>query len=155
MVNKTAPTLLRQDKALLAIDIVLDVAFHVGRGGEVTGAGDIADRLGNARRGIEPILQSLARADILASIRGPRGGYRLARAARDLTLLEIMEAVMEEEGEAAPAGRLAVAVTSKLWRELDDALREKLAGVTIAELLRRAARAGLRRPVTEPLDFVI
>jgi len=155
MVNKAAPPLLRQDRTLLALDIVLDVAFHVGRGAEVTGASDIADRLGAARRGIEPLLQSLSRADILDSIRGPRGGYRLARAARDLTLLEIMEAVIEDEGEAPPAGKLAAAVTGKLWRELDGVLREKLAGVTIAELLRRAAAAGLRRPVSEPLDFVI
>lgn len=140
---------------MLALDIVLDVAFHVGRGGEVTGASDIADRLGAARRGIEPLLQSLSRGDILDSIRGPRGGYRLARAARDLTLLEIMEAVIEEEDEAPPAGRLAAAVTAPLWRDLDDALRERLAGLTVADLLRRAAAAGLRRPVSEPLDFVI
>ncbi|MCU0946441.1 MAG: transcriptional regulator, partial [Rubritepida sp.] len=36
--------LLRQDRALLALDIALDVAFHAGRAGEVTGAAEIAAR---------------------------------------------------------------------------------------------------------------
>lgn len=155
MPNATPPLLLRQDRLLLALDIVLDIAFHVGRGGEVTGAGDIADRLGAARRGIEPVLQSLSRADILDSTRGPRGGYRLARTARDMTLLEVMEAVSGDEAPDPPAGKLAAAVTAPLWQDLDQALRERLAGLTISDLLRRAATAGLRRPVTEPLDFVI
>lgn len=155
MTATQGPQMLRQDRLLLALDIVLDVAFHVGRGGEVTGAGDIADRMGAARRGIEPVLQNLTRAGILDSMRGPRGGYRLARAARDLTLLEVMDAVSGDEAPEAPAGKLAAAVTAPLWRDLDQALRDKLAGLTMSDLLRRAAAAGLRRPVSEPLDFVI
>lgn len=148
--------LLRRDRALMAIDIVLDVAFHAGRGTEVTGGGDIADRLGAQRRGIEPLLQALGRADILDSVRGPKGGYRLARAPRAITLAEVVGAVLDgEEAPPAPLGRLAAAVTAPLWGELDGVLRERLAMTTIGDLLRRAAAAGLRRPQTEPLDFAI
>ncbi len=39
------------------------------------------------------ILVSLSRANILLSVRGPNGGYRLARPAREITLLDIIEAV--------------------------------------------------------------
>ncbi|WP_207537481.1 RrF2 family transcriptional regulator [Sabulicella rubraurantiaca] len=147
--------LLRQDRALLALDIVLDIAFHAGRGGEVTGAAEVADRLGAARRGIEPLLQALVRAGILDSLRGPRGGYRMARAPREVRLAEVLEAVVDQEPPPPPAGRLAAAVTAPLWAELDSVLAERLAALSVEDLLKRAAAAGLRRPVTEPLHFVI
>jgi len=147
--------LLRRDRALLAIDIVLDVAFHAGRGAEVTGAAEIAERLGAQRRGIEPLLQALTRADLLDSTRGPKGGYRLARAPRAIGLMAIVEAVLEPDEGIMPAGPLAAAVTLPLWAALDGELREKLALLTVGDLLRRAALAGLRRPQTEPLDFAI
>jgi Rrf2 family protein len=148
--------LLRRDRALMAIDIVLDVAFHAGRGTEVTGAAEIAERLGAQRRGIEPVMQALSRAGILDSIRGPRGGYRLAQAPRAITLLSVVEAVLDgDDAPPEPAGKLAAAVTVPLWAELDSGLRERLAMLTISDLLRRATVAGFRRPQTEPLDFAI
>jgi Rrf2 family iron-sulfur cluster assembly transcriptional regulator len=148
--------LLRRDRALLAIDIVLDVAFHAGRGAEATGAAEIAERLGAQRRGIEPLLQALTRAGLLDSTRGPKGGYRLGRAPRAIPLIAVIEAVVDgEDPMPSPSGRLAASVTAPLWQELDGAMRERLAGLTIGDLLRRAALAGLRRPRTEPLDFAI
>jgi Rrf2 family protein len=148
--------LLRRDRALLAIDIVLDVAFHAGRGAEATGAAEIADRLGAQRRGIEPLLQALTRAGILDSTRGPKGGYRLGRAPRAIPLLSVVEAVVDgEDTMPLPSGKLAEAVTAPLWQELDGWMRERLAGMTIGDLLRKAALAGFRRPQTEPLDFAI
>jgi Rrf2 family protein len=148
--------LLRRDRALLAIDIVLDVAFHAGRGTEATGAAEIADRLGAQRRGIEPLLQALTRAGILDSTRGPKGGYRLGRAPRAIPLLSVVEAVVDgEDTLPPPSGKLAEAVTTPLWQELDGWMRERLAGMTIGDLLRKAALAGFRRPQTEPLDFAI
>lgn len=147
--------LIRHDRPLLALDILLDVAFHAGRGESVTGAGDIAERLGAARRGIEPLLQGLARARLLDSVRGPRGGYRLGRAPRDMTLLEVVRCTAEQEVPVPEAGALAAAVTLPLWQELDTLVEERLAGLTVHDLLRRAAAQGLRRPVSEPLDFAI
>jgi Rrf2 family iron-sulfur cluster assembly transcriptional regulator len=147
--------LLRQDRGLLALDIALDIAFHAGRGGEVTGAAEIAERLGAARRGIEPVLQSLVRAGLLDSLRGPRGGYRMARAPRDVPLTEIIAAVTEDEPPPAPPGKLASLVTAPLWQELEAATAKRLKAVTLEDLLKRAAAAGMRRPVTEPLHFVI
>lgn len=39
------------------------------------------------------ILVALSRADILRSVKGPNGGYRLARPAREISLLNVIEAV--------------------------------------------------------------
>ena len=94
--------LLKQDRALTAISVMLDVAFHVGRGAEVASGGDIADRLGAAKRGIEPVFQALSRAGLLDSTRGPRGGYTLARERRRVTLGDVVRVVatMDAEEEA-------------------------------------------------------
>jgi Rrf2 family protein len=150
--------LLRQDRAQTAIAVALDVAFHAGRGGTLVGAAEVADRLGAARRGLEPVLQALSRTGILESVRGPRGGYRLARRARDIRLLDLVQAL--EEGSEPPSadalgGELQRAVTAPLWGELDAMLRDKLAAMTLDDLLRAAQSAGLRRPTSEPLNYAI
>ncbi len=150
--------LLRQDRAQTAIAVALDVAFHAGRGGTLVGAAEVAERLGAARRGLEPVLQALSRAGLLDSVRGPKGGYRLARRARDIRLLDLVLALEDSaEPPAADAlsGDLQRAVTTPLWSELDTLLRDRLAAISLDDLLRAAARAGLRRPASEPLNFAI
>ena len=64
--------LLRRDRAIIAILIVVDVAFHANRNNTVSAA-DISKQTELPKRSIEPILQLLSRANILESTRGPRG----------------------------------------------------------------------------------
>jgi Rrf2 family protein len=148
--------LLRRERAMTAVAIMLDVAFHAGRT-EAVSAADIAERLGQARRGIEPVLQGLSRAGLLDSLRGPKGGYRLGRPPRDLRLAEIVATALDEDGAGAetPAGRLQAAVVQPLWGEMEALCRDHLARLTVADLIKRAAAAGVKRPVVEPLNFVI
>lgn len=148
--------LLRHDRAHTAIAIMLDVAFHAGRSGDLVAAAEIAERLGAARRGVEPVFQGLSRAGLLESVRGPRGGYRLGRRPRELRLSDIVASVQEDTDPPQElSGRLQSAVLAPLWRELDTELRARLASITIEDLLRRAQAAGLRRAVVEPLNFAI
>ncbi len=146
--------LLRRERAMTAMAITLDVAFHAGRGAIVSAA-DIAERLGQAWRGIEPALQALSRAGILDSLRGPRGGYRLGRPPRDIRLSDIIAAAVEPESPAASGGRLQAAVVQPLWAEMEALCREHLQRLTVDDLLKRAAAAGLKRPALEPLNFAI
>jgi len=158
-----AVLLLRRDRALTAIAVALDVAFHAGRGGggagggPLAGAAEVAERLGVARRGLEPVLQALSRAELLESVRGPRGGYRLARRPREIPLSDVLAAVAEgnDPPEDGLAGALQAAVVWPLWDEMESGLRERLAGLTLEDLLRRAQAAGLKRPSAEPLNFAI
>lgn len=148
--------IVRRDRTMTAISLMLDIAFHAGRTGTVS-AGDIADRLGLARRGMEPLLQTLSRAGLLDSLRGPKGGYRLGRPQRDIKLAEIITVALahDEESSNTPTGRLQTAVVNPLFAELDEATRTKLQVLTLDDLLRRAASAGLRRPASEPITFAI
>jgi Rrf2 family protein len=153
--------LIRRDRAMLAVTVMLDVAFHGGRGITVSAA-DIADRLGQARRGMEPLLQALSRAGLLESVRGPRGGYRLGRPQRDIHISAITTAMRGTDPPTdavatppPPADTLQVAVTDRLWDELEAAAEARLAALTLDDLLRRAQAAGMRRPPTQPINFTI
>jgi Rrf2 family protein len=149
--------LIRRDRGMLAVAVMLDVAFHGGRTATVSAA-EIADRLGLARRGMEPLLQALSRGGLLESLRGPRGGYRLGRPRRDIKLSDVV-AVAVSDGETGPpegpSGRLQEQVVEVLWAELEAAARDRLAALTLDDLLRRAVASGLRRPATEPITFAI
>jgi Rrf2 family protein len=156
--------LIRKDRAMVAVTIMLDVAFHAGRAATVSAA-DMAERLGMARRGMEPLLQTLSRAGLLDSVRGPRGGYRLGRPRRDIHLSDIVSAVVSDQTEPkglasgvageGPSGRLQSDVVDPLWAQLDEAARAPLANLTLDDLLKRASAAGLRRPAAEPISFAI
>lgn len=144
--------LLRRDRAMTAVAVMLDIAFHAGRG--VANAAEIAERLQQARRGIEPVLQSLVRAGLLDSVRGPHGGYRLARPRKELGLAEIAAAVTEPATDAAVSG-LQATVVQPLWDELDALCRVQLAGFTIDDLVKRAVATGRQRPTPGPVTFAI
>jgi Rrf2 family protein len=148
--------MIRRDRAMVAITLVLDVAFHAGRDTPVS-ASDIADRLGSARRGLEPLLQALTRGNLLESLRGPKGGYRLGNPARSIRLLDIVAVALASEAEPTdgPGGKLQTAVLDPLWDELDEAASERLGALTVEDLLKRAVKAGLRRPAVEPISYVI
>ncbi len=148
--------LIRRDRAMVAVTIVLEVAFHAGRSNTVSAA-DLADRLGMARRGMEPLLQALSRAGLLESVRGPRGGYRLGRPRRDIRIADIVEIATadEETSRDAPAGHLQSGVVEPLWSELEATARAQLGKLTLEDLLARATAAGLRRPTAEPITFAI
>jgi Rrf2 family transcriptional regulator, iron-sulfur cluster assembly transcription factor len=148
--------LTRRDRGMVALAIVLDVAFHSG-GETVVNAAELAERTGMARRTLEPLLQALSRERLLDSTRGPHGGYRLGRPAR---LIKVSEAITVglnslEESVHDLSGQLHRMVIEPLWGEFDAALLALADSLTIEDLLKRAAKAGLRKPVTDPLNFVI
>jgi Rrf2 family protein len=145
-------------KMLFAIEAVVDIAYHAA--GETVQSRDITQRQGIPKRYLEQTLQQLVRANILVGVRGPRGGYRLARERRRITLGEIVDVIraMETSDDPIddPAGSpLGKAVVRPLWRELQDEMMERLGRITVEDLCGRARKAGLRSDIDERLDFTI
>ena len=101
---------------------------------------DIAQAAGLADVYLVKILGRLVRAGLLSAVKGPGGGYVLARPARQITLLAIIEATDGPVGGAAIAGAGgATPLDRRLQAACDDAaeaLRQRLARVTLAELAR-------------------
>jgi Rrf2 family protein len=75
------------------------------RGGGPVAAHDIAAGRGVSARFLTKALQPLVRAGLLASRKGPGGGYRLGRPAARVTLLEVVEAVDGPVRGQAPLAR--------------------------------------------------
>jgi Rrf2 family transcriptional regulator, iron-sulfur cluster assembly transcription factor len=82
-------------KSILAIAAVLDIAINAR--GRPVAAKALANRHGLPPRHLEPVLQALVRHGILRGIRGPRGGYRLARERRRITADDILRAAGSAE----------------------------------------------------------
>jgi Rrf2 family iron-sulfur cluster assembly transcriptional regulator len=70
-------------KTLLALEAVIDIAFNARP--EPVQAKEITARQGVPQRYLEQVMQQLVRAGILKGVRGPRGGYRLARERRRIS----------------------------------------------------------------------
>jgi Rrf2 family protein len=77
-------------KGVLAVAAVIDVAMQ--EHGQPISAKRLAARHGLPPRHLEPVLQALVRCGILRGIRGPRGGYELARDRRRVTANDILRA---------------------------------------------------------------
>lgn len=126
-------------KALLAIAAVIDVALYAR--GELVSAKDLASRHGLPARHLEPVLQALVREGILKGVRGPRGGYELARERRRISVDDILRAAgtIEENGEVAlPSSDLLKQVVVPTIEQAEKAFAAALARITVEDLARRA-----------------
>ncbi len=137
-------------RGLQAIQALLELALDPPAWRSVS---DLAEAQGLPAPMLEQLLLRLRRADLLEARRGRRGGYRLARAPREIALAQVLRAV-EALPEATVPGAAAVAgaaggdaatrqVTALLESRLQRALERELAQLTLEELLfdLRSARA--------------
>jgi Rrf2 family transcriptional regulator, iron-sulfur cluster assembly transcription factor len=145
-------------KLLFAIEAVLDIAYN-GGAAPVRSA-EITSRQGIPRRYLEPVLQELVRHGVLIGIRGPSGGYRLARERRRVSVGDIVRTVRELETIADPiespsGSALGMQVLRPLWLELQEETMKRLDELTLEELCTRAHRAGIAGRLTGGGDFEI
>src|SRR6266852_2276630 len=124
-------------KMLFAIEAVLDIAYNAST--LPVQSSEITRRQGIPRRYLEQALQQLVRAGVLSGVRGPRGGYRLARERRRISVGEIVRVVRSLEGGEDPindeaGAELGLKVVRPLWVELQDEVMERLDGITIEDL---------------------
>ncbi len=145
-------------KILFAIEAVADIAFHAA--GQPVQSRDITERQGIPRRYLEQALQHLVRADILTGIRGPRGGYNLARERRRITVGEIVRVVRKMESSEDPlssetGSALGDRVIRPMWADLQEDFMDRLDEISIEDLCQRANRAGIESEGRRNIDFAI
>ncbi len=126
-------------KGLLAIAAVIDVALH-GKGRPVS-AKALASRHQLPARHLEPVLQALVRVGILKGIRGPRGGYELARERRRISADDILRAagsIEHGEEQTKTGSALLSQVVIPAIGQAERAFSTALSRISLDELVRRA-----------------
>ena len=127
-------------KGILAIAAVIDVAVNA-RGRPVS-ARALAARHKLPPRHLEPVLQALVRDGILRGVRGPHGGYELARAHRSVSVEDILRSVNaaeESEHASLPQSALANAVVRPALIEAERSFSTALGRISVEDMAVRAA----------------
>ncbi len=144
-------------KCLLALEAVVDIAYNARP--EPVQSREITQRQGIPQRYLEQVMQQLVRAGVLRGVRGPRGGYRLARERRRITAGEIVRVVAEleqkEEEDLNGGSVIGEKVVRPLMGDIQEELMRKLDTITLEDLCRAAEKAGIESAPRERLDFTI
>ncbi len=109
---------------------------------------DIAKRQGISEKYLESIVAVLSKNDLLSSLRGKGGGYKLNKPPEEYTVGSILKLV---EGSFAPVAclekkpnrceRVAECQTIKMWEGLETLIEEYFAGITLADLMKEGREA--------------
>jgi len=126
-------------KGRYAVTAMLDVAIK-----EHTGPvplADISERQGISLSYLEQLFSKLRKQELVSSVRGPGGGYRLGKARSDISVAMIIDAVNESvdvrkcTGESGCNENGVQCLTHSLWEQLSDRISGFLDGITLEELM--------------------
>lgn len=146
-------------KLLYAIEAVVDIAYNSG--GEPVQIREVTGRQGVPQRYLEQVMQRLVKAGILKGIRGPRGGYLLARERSKISVGDVARVVMDlnETSSELPGdvaqGPIGQAVIRPLWSEFQSEILVLMDGVTVEDLTTRAFRSGVPSEVYNRITYSI
>jgi Rrf2 family protein len=127
-------------KGRYALRLMLDLALNDT--GEPVRIRDISERQGISNKYLEQIISTLTKAGAVKSLRGPQGGYRLAKNPEQYTvgmILRLMEgslspvACLDDEENTCP--KESECITILLWKKLDDAIKGVVDTITLGDLV--------------------
>jgi len=127
-------------KGRYAVTAMLDLAIHAQSG--PVSLNDISGRQGISLSYLEQLFAKLRRNGLVASVRGPGGGYRLSRADDEIQVAEIIDAV-NESIDVTKCNRQGdchngvECLTHHLWIDLSDQIHSFLSGITLKSLIER------------------
>ena len=135
-------------KFLYAIEAVVDIAYNAGE--DPVQIRDVTNRQGIPQRYLEQVMQRLVKAGILKGIRGPKGGYLLAKERAKICVGDVARVVMEmnldddaQESEQQVAGPIGQQVIQPLWMEFQQEILQMMDKITVEELTHRAFQQGI------------
>lgn len=127
-------------KGRYAVTAMLDLAIHAGT--EPVTLSDISLRQDISLSYLEQLFGRLRRRQLVVSIRGPGGGYQLARETGDIAIVDIINAVDESVDATRCQGQGncqqgETCLTHHLWEDLSQQIHEFLRGISLADLMAR------------------
>ena len=143
-------------KGRYAVMAMADLALHGGAERAVP-LQEVANRQEISLSYLEQLFARMRRAGLVSGVRGPGGGYRLARAPQETTVADIIAAVNEpikatrcKEGSAKSClGKSGRCIAHGLWAELGDRIQLFLVSVSLADILEQRFDGGHHRVAAE------
>lgn len=141
-------------KGRFAVTAMLDLAIRGGRGPVTLSA--ISERQKISLSYLEQLFGKLRKNNVVASVRGPGGGYCLARPANKITIVDIIVAVDEplDATNCKAQGNCQdgkPCETHELWCGLNEKIHEYLAGINLQQLVDGQAKSNVdSAPVKMP-----
>ena len=148
-------------KSRYGVRAVFDIAYHSG--GLPTQIKEIAKRQEITPRYLEQIFQKLKRAGIVKSIRGPKGGYYLARKSDRITVTDVIRAMEESiepvfcvrPGKGKKCRREANCVSRMVWLEAGQRLSGYFDSVSIEQMCQMAKERGIEKQLDHRFMYFI
>ena len=124
-------------KGRYAVTAMLDLALHASAG--PVSLADISERQSISVSYLEQLFAKLRRPELVKSVRGPGGGYYLARPGAEIFVAEIIDAVDESVDATRCAGQGdcqqgLTCLTHELWSDLSDKIHNFLAAISLQQL---------------------
>ena len=121
-----------------AVTAMLDLAIHEGTG--PISLADISERQEISLSYLEQLFAKLRQQELVSSVRGPGGGYRLARSSGDINVAEIIDAVNECIDATSCNGKGNchkgdICLTHYLWDDLSRQIHNFLSGISLDSLV--------------------
>lgn len=128
-------------KGRYAVTAMLDLALHAQKG--PVSLADISERQGISISYLEQLFSKLRKNELVSSVRGPGGGYRLSREGSQIFVAQIIDAVDEKvdvtrcmgEGNCQDG---ETCLTHDLWQDLSNQLHNFLSEISVQSLVDRA-----------------
>ncbi|MBS0290707.1 MAG: Rrf2 family transcriptional regulator [Proteobacteria bacterium] len=144
-------------KGRYAVTALLDLAIHQ-KEGPIT-ISTLALRHGISPTYLERLAGIMRSKGLLKSVRGPRGGYILARPPEAITLADIIDAVDERIDATRCQGKAnchegGVCLTHHLWDELNHKIAHFFQGITLRALAEKPQVMAVARRKQTPIHFI-
>lgn len=127
-------------KGRYAVTAMLDLALHSAQG--PVSLADISHRQGISLSYLEQLFAKLRRQQLVSSVRGPGGGYRLSCELSGISVAQVVDAVSESLDATRCEGKGdcqqgAVCLTHHLWEDLSAQIHHFLSDISLADLVAR------------------
>lgn len=147
-------------KGRYAVTAMLDIALHSKRG--PVSLADISERQEISLSYLEQLFSRLRKENLVESVRGPGGGYKLGRTPDKIAVGEVIKAVDESVDATRCQGHSDCqggerCLTHSLWQDLSERISQFLNGITLGELMAKQdvkAVAG-RQDKTKHLNHIV
>jgi Rrf2 family protein len=119
---------------------IMDIAIHTNSE-QLVSVADIAARQKISKIYLEQVISNLRKANLLLGVKGPQGGYSLARPASEITVLEILEALegnlfeISIDKQVEEDNTIADTLQKRVWTPMGEAINHTIKQLTLQDLV--------------------